>query len=206
MSSDWPPSPPEGYRLHDPDPGAYWFYDAVRIVWVPLAVVVTIAVVSLTRGFGALVATLIDFVPEEPAAIALYAVWIIGLIGLLVVIHEMLHVLAAYVLGYDVAIQVQVNTHFDWAVSTVTYGDFQSRFETALIALAPLVVFTPFAVAVLALGDDALSIAGAVLLLANTAGAAVDVRTALLMLSLPSGELLRHDGNGRRQYYTLVDS
>ena len=153
------------------------------------------------RGFADGLGLFITFVPHNPAAFALYTGWILSLVIFLVVIHESLHILAATLLGYDVALQVHVNTRLDWTVSVVTFGDFQTRLETAVIALAPLVLFTPFGIVALAFGGEGLVIAASVLLAANAAGAVLDVRTALLMLSLPSGTLVRHDDTGRQQYY-----
>lgn len=57
--------------------------------------------------------------------------------------------LAAGLLGYDVFVQIHITTLLNWRVSVITYGKFQTRLETTLITLAPLMVLTP-------LGIDAL--------------------------------------------------
>lgn len=200
-ASDWPPAPPDGFRCRD-SPAAFPLAARLLVaLWVPLSVLAVLALISAVHGAADALELFATFVPHNPAAFVLYAGWILSLVILLVVIHESLHILAAVALGYDVALQAHVNTRLDWTVSVVTFGDFQTRLETAVIALAPLVLFTPFGIAALALGGEGLVIAAGVLLAVNAAGAVVDVRTALLMLSLPPGTLVRHDDAGREQYY-----
>ena len=203
---DWPPAPPDGYRCRDPPSGLPLYARLLIALWVPFSLLAVLALIAVAHGPADSLQLLATFVPHNFAAIALYAGWILSLVILLVVIHELLHVLAATLLGYDVAMQVHASTRLDWEVSVITFGRCQTRLETAVIALAPLVIVTPFGIAALAFGGDGLVVAAAVLLAVNTAGAVIDVRTVLLMLSLPAGELLRHDGRGRRQYYTQESS
>lgn len=203
---DWPPAPPDGYKCRDPPSGLPLYVRLLVALWVPCSLLAVLALVFAVHGFANSIALFATFVPRNFAAIALYAGWILSLVVLLVVIHELLHVLAASLLGYDVAMQAHATTRLDWEVSVVTFGKYQTRLETAVIALAPLVIVTPFGIAALALGGDGFVIAAAVLLAVNSAGAVADVRTVLLMLSLPAGELVRHDGRGRRQYYTQENS
>lgn len=200
-TSDWPPDPPDGYRYRD-SPSALPL--SVRLLvglWVPFALLAVLALVFAIHGVADVLELFATFVPHNFAAIALYAGWILSLVVLLVVIHELLHILAGTLLGYDVVVQAHATTWLDWEVSVITFGRCQTRLETAVIALAPLALFTPFGIAALAFGGEGLVVAAAVLLAVNTAGAVVDVRTLLLMLSLSAGTLVRHDKEGRQQYY-----
>jgi hypothetical protein len=198
---DWPTAPPDGFRCRDSPSTLPLAARLLVALWAPLSILGVLVLVSAVHGAADALELFITFVPHNPAAFVLYAGWILSLVILLVVIHESLHMLAAVLFGYDVALQAHVNTRLDWTVSVITFGDFQTRLETAVIALAPLVLFTPFGIVALALGGEGLVIAAGVLLAVNAAGAVVDVRTALLMLSLPSGTLVRHDNTGREQYY-----
>ncbi len=200
-ASDWPPAPPDGFRYRDSPSAPPLTARLLIALWVPLSVLAVSALIFAVHGAADALELFITFVPHNPAAFALYTGWILSLVILLVVIHESLHILAAALLGYDVALQVHINTRLDWMVSVVTFGDFQTRLETAVIALAPLALFTPFGIVALAVGGEGLVIAAGVLLAVNAAGAVLDVRTVLLMLSLPSGTLVRHDDTGREQYY-----
>ncbi|WP_157078547.1 hypothetical protein [Halalkalicoccus paucihalophilus] len=47
--------------------------------------------------------------------------------------------------------QIHITTLLDWRVSGITYGKFQTRLETTLITLAPLMVLTPLGIAALIL-------------------------------------------------------
>ena len=202
---DWSPAPPDGYRRREPPSDLPLYARIIIALWVPLSILAVLAVVVAVHGLAGTLTLLSTFVPHTPTAIALYAAWIISLVILQVIIHELLHILPAVLLGYDATVQIHAASLLDWQVSVVTFGKFQTRLETTLITLAPLVLFTPFGVAALVLGGDGFTIAAGVVLLINTAGAVLDVRTALLMLSLPAGELVRCDMEGRQQYYTLVD-
>ena len=201
-ASDWPPAPPDGYRYRDSPSGLPLYARLLIALWVPGSLLLVLALIAVVHGPADSFRLFATFVPHNVAAIALYAGWVLSLVVLLVVIHELLHVLVAALFGFDTAMQAHVTTRLDWEVSVITFGKCQTRQETAVIALAPLVLVTLFGVVALALGGDGLVVAAGVLLAVNAAGAVVDVQTVLLMLSLPTGELVRHDGNGRRQYYT----
>jgi hypothetical protein len=203
---DWSPAPPDGYQCRD-SPSTLPLAARLFVgLWVPFSLLAVLALIFAVHGVADGLELFATFVPQNPVAITLYAGWVLSLVILLVVIHESLHILAAAALGYDTALQAHVNTRLDWTVSVVTFGDFQTRLETAVIALAPLVLFTPFGIVALAFGGEGLAVAAGVLLAVNAAGAVLDVRTALLMLSLPRGTLVRHDSAGREQYYAPENS
>lgn len=84
----------------------------------------------------------------------------------------------------------------DWQVSVVAFRKYQTWIDTVLIALTLLVVITPVAIVALTLGSQSPALATGSLMTVNSIGAVLDVRTLLLMLSLPSGALVRHAGDG----------
>ena len=202
---DWSPAPPDGYRRREPPSSLPLYARVILALWIPLSILAILAFIVAVDGLANTLELLTTFVPQTPSAYALYAGWIISLVLLQVIVHELLHVLPAVLLGYDVAVQAHATTRLDWEVSVITFGRCQTRLETAVIALAPLLLFTPFGIAALILGGEGFTIAAGVVLLVNTTGAVLDVRTVLLMLSLPRGELVRFDSDGHQQYYTRID-
>ena len=201
-SSDWPPAPPDGYRYRDPPSSLPRYAHVIVALWFPCSILAIVSLVTVIEGFSETLNLYFSSFPQTLLAFALYAGWVVSLAILQLVIHELLHVLAAVALDLQANVHYEVRTPVDWTVSVITFGDYQTRLQTALITLAPLLLFTPVGIAILVLGGNGVTLIVTLLLLFNTAGAVFDVRTALLMLSLPSGDLVRLDGAGRYQYYT----
>ena len=192
---DWPPAPPDGYHFHSPSPSPLSVRCLVAL-WVPVSVLAVFALIIVTRGLDS---SGIAF--PQPAGFPLYVVSVLSLALLMLVVHELLHVLAASLLGYEVSAEVGFESALNWTVAVIPYGAFQSRTDTAVIALAPLLVVTPLGIVALVFGDGAVAAAAAFLLALNSVGAVGDVGIPFDMFFLPSGALLRHDSAGREQHY-----
>ena len=193
---DWPPAPPDGYRFYTPSPLPFSVRYLVAM-WVPLSILAVLALTIVTHGLRLFGIAL----PQELAGFPLYVVSVLSLALLMLVVHELLHVLAAGLLGYEVSVEVGYETVLDWTFAVIPYGEFQSRTDTAVIALAPLLVVSPFGIAALVFVDGVVAAAGAFLLVLNSASAVGDVGSPVMVLFLPPGALLRHDREGREQYY-----
>lgn len=201
-SSDWPPAPPDGYKYRDPPSSLPRYAHVLVALWAPCSVLAIISLVLVIEGFSETITLYFSSFPQTLPVSALYVGWVISLAILQLVIHELLHVLAAVVLGFNATIDHDVRTPVDWEVHVITFGAYQTRLQTTLITLAPLLLFTPVGIAILVIGGNGVTLIVTLLLLLNTSGAVFDVRTALLMLSLPSGDLVRFDSAGRYQCYT----
>ena len=119
--------------------------------------------------------------------------------------HEALHALVGRWVGLRTKFRFQYHHPLSWSPEILTYGEFQSRGESLAISLAPLVVLTPVSVVGLVAGRPLWLVASAVVIaLGNAAGAVGDLASAWVLWNLPDGELVYHDSEGRRQYYTPV--
>lgn len=193
---DWPPAPPGGYRYYDGPSSLSLAGRLLVVLCVFLSLLAVFVLTIATHGFR-----LLGMAFPEPAEFPVYVVSVLSLGLLMLVVHELLHVLTAKLLGYEVDVDFGFETVLDWTFTVIPHGEFQSRTDTAVIALAPLLAFTPVGIAVLVFGGKAVAAAAAFLLTLNAVGAFLDIRTAVLMLSLPRGTLVRHDREGREQSY-----
>jgi hypothetical protein len=130
MSEESAPSPPDGYRRYDPEKEmGKWprsdFFDIVAILW-PIAFLILIGVSYTSAQIGRFLIILV-----------------LGIVAM--AIHEGLHVIAGWLFGLEVTGGINFK-HLSPYV--LTYGGFQSRLQTAVISMAPLVVITTFCVVV----------------------------------------------------------
>jgi hypothetical protein len=206
MASEWPPAPPEGYRLHDPEYEQPWYVTAFLYLWI---VGVFVGVLALVIGIHGLdtVARIVREVlqPDTAREWVAYIVWIVGTFGVLLVGHEALHALAGRWFGLRTSFNFQYTNPLSWQPEILTYGEFQSRGESLAITLAPLIILTTVTIVAVVVGQNLwLIAAAAVIALGNAASAVGDLASAWVLWRLPEGELIFHDSEGRRQYYTLA--
>lgn len=203
----WPPAPPEGYRKHDPEYEQPWYFTAFLFVWmVGVFVGVPVLVIGL-RGFETAVTVIQEVFlfsqMESAVEWVVYLGWAAATVGVLLIVHETLHALAGRWFGLDTEFHLEYSFPLNLTPSVVTYGNFQSRSESIVIALAPLVILTPVSIIVLAVAQQPWLIASAAwFVFGNSAGAVADLGSAWLFWHLPVGELVHHDSDGWRQYYT----
>lgn len=204
VESEWSPAPPEGYRLHDPAYDQPWYVTAVLYLWLVGVFVGVPMLVITVRGpdtAGSIVREVLQ--PDGADEWMVYIGWIVGTVAVLAVSHEALHALAGRWFGLRTQFQFEYRHPLSWSPEILTYGEFQTRGESLAISLVPLVVLTPASIAVLVVSQHLWVVASAALLvLGNSAGAIGDLASSGLFWRLPKGELIYHDGEGRRQYYT----
>jgi hypothetical protein len=202
--SEWPPAPPEGYRQHDPEYEHPWYVTGFLYVWIVSVFVGVLALVSAVHGpdtVGRIVREVLQ--PDTRREWAGYIAWLVGTFAVLLVGHEALHALAGRWFGLRTKFRFQYTHPLSWSPEILTYGEFQSRGESLAITLTPLVVLTAVSIVVLvAVQHLWLIAAAAVIALGNTASAVGDLGSAWVLWNLPAGELVFHDSEGRRQYYT----
>ena len=198
--SDWPPAPPSGYETHTPFDIFPWPARLLLYAWVPLSIGLTTLLLALIYGYQDAFTLFTTFIPPQPAALVIYGFWVLALIVPMVVIHESIHAIVAWALGFDIGLGIEVTSWLDWRWFIIPYGEFQTRVETALIAIAPVGCMAFLGAAGIALGSQAFAIASALIVLFNTAGSIGDVATVLLMWALPSGALVRHSSDGDARY------
>ena len=197
---DWPPAPPDGYRFCSPS--LPLFARILVGLWVPLSFFALVALIIVIHGPVGSLRLLGLLISQGLANYPLYVVSVLSLVALMIVVHELLHLLPTLLLGYTVNVEARrVDSWLDWRFILIPFGEFQSRFDTLVIAVAPLVLVTPVGIAALASGSAVLAGAASLLLTVNTLGAVADIETVLLMLALPPGALVRHDSAGREQNY-----
>ena len=206
MPSEWPPAPPEGYRKHDPEYDQPWYVTGLLSVWIVSVFVGVLALVTAVHGSGTIGRIVREVLqPDSAGEWGAYIVWVIGTFAVLLVGHEALHALAGRWFGLRTQFRFEYRHPLSWSPEILTYGEFQSRGESLAITLAPLVVLTAVSIVVLVAGQDLwLIAAAAVIALGNSASAVGDLGSAWVLWSLPAGELIYHDEEGRRQYYTPV--
>lgn len=208
MASEWPPAPPEGYQLHDPEYEQPWYVTAALFIWtVAVFVGVPLLVIGL-RGFETTVIVIREVFlfsqMESAGEWVVYLGWAAATVAVLLIVHEALHALAGKAVGLETEFYLEYSFPVSLTPSVVAYGDFQSRGESIIIALAPLVILTPVSILVLAVAHQSWLIASAAwFVFGNSAGAVGDLASASVLWNLPSSELVHHDSAGRRQYYTL---
>jgi hypothetical protein len=202
--SEWPPAPPEGYRKHDPEYKQPWYVTGFLYVWIVGVFVAVLALVLGVHGPETVVRIVRGVLqPDTTREWVGYIVWLIGTFAVLLVGHEALHALAGRWFGLRTSFNFQYTNPLSWQPEILTYGEFQSRGESLAIALTPLVVLTAVSVVVLVTGQDLwLITSAAIIALGNSASAVGDIASAWALWNLPEGELIYHDSDGRRQYYT----
>jgi hypothetical protein len=206
MDSEWPPAPPEGYRKHDPEYGQPWYITVFLYGWIVGVFVGVLALVSAVHGPGTIVRIVREVLqPDTAREWGGYIGWVVGTFAVLLVGHEALHALVGRWFGLRTQFRFQYYHPLSWSPEILTYGEFQSRGQSLVIALAPLVVLTVVGVVVLVVGQPLWLVASAaVIALGNAAGAVGDLASAWVLWNLPDGELVYHNSEGRQQYYTPV--
>jgi hypothetical protein len=204
MASEWPPTPPEDYRKHDPEYGQPWYVTVFLYVWIVSVFVGVLALVRGVHGPDTVVRIVREVLqPDTAREWAGYIGWLVGTVAVLLVGHEALHALAGRWFGLRIQFQFEYRHPFRWSPEILTYGEFQSRGESVAITLAPLVILTAVSIVVLVVGQELWLIASAAIIaLGNTASAASDLASVWVLWHLPDGELIYHDSSGQRQYYT----
>jgi hypothetical protein len=205
MDSEWPPAAPEGYRRHDPEYVQPWYVTAGLTVWVVGVLVTVPTLVIEVHGFESAVAIIREVFLFQIGSgeLVLYVGWVGATLAILFGGHEALHALAGRWFGLEAEFHLDYSFPLDVTPSVVTHGEFQSRGESIAITLAPLVVLTPVSIVVLAVADQPWVIASAAwVAVGNSVGAAADLASAWVLWNLPAGELVHHDSDGWRQYYT----
>jgi hypothetical protein len=207
MAPEWPPAPPDGYQKHDPEYGQSWLVTVILFCWlIGVLVAIPALVVSVHDPDTAVRIVREVLQPDTADEWTAYIVWLIGTFAVLLVGHEALHALAGRWFGLRTAFQFEYHHPLSWSPEIVTYGRFQSRGELFAIALAPLVLLTPVSIVALVWSQHLWIIASAtVLALGNSAGAVGDLASVWTFWDLPDGELIYHDSEGRRQYYTPMN-
>ncbi|EMA47816.1 DUF3267 domain-containing protein [Halococcus salifodinae] len=203
---EWPPTPPEGYRFHDLEYNQPWYITAVLYLWLVGVFVGVPALVIGVHGPGSIGRIIREVLqPDTAREWGTYFGWIVGTFGVLLVGHEALHALAGRWFGLRTKVRIQYDHPLSWSPEILTYGEFQSRGESLAITLTPLVGLTAASIVVLVAGQHLWLIASAaVIALGNSASAIGDLGSAAVLWHLPDGELVYHDEDGRRQYYTPV--
>lgn len=205
--TEWAPDPPEGYDLHDPILVQPWYVTALLGLWavgafvgVPLLVVVLKGLNTTLRVYSEVL------LPTTFGAVIVYFAWIaVTLLGM-ACLHEGVHGVIARALNYKTEFSAEKYLVGGWAPQVVTYGRFESRFESAVITLAPLLIITPVSIATIVIANDSWVIAtAAYVTLGNIAGSVVDIGAVWLLTQLPSGTLLYNNQVGQSQYYTPIN-
>jgi hypothetical protein len=181
------PAPPDGYRRYSPeDELGRWFrsdfFDIAAVFW-PIALIILMGVSYASAQIGRLL-----------------SVFVLGVVAM--AMHEGLHVLAGRLFGLKVTVGVNFKRLNPYVL---TYGGFQSRLQTAVISMAPLVVISTFCVAVifaLALLDRPL-IDVAIFGLINIVLSYYDLLDLRFTMSLPEGTKEYHRQGHDVAYYVL---
>jgi hypothetical protein len=202
MASEWPPAPPEGYRLDDPEYEQPWYVTLFLLGWLVGAYVGTPTLVIGVHGLDVVAGISREVIPQDGWEWMIYIGEVLTVIAIFAVAHESLHALAGRWLGLRTKFAFEYRNPLSWSPQVLTYGGFQSSRESLVISLVPLVVLTPVSIVVLVVGQQFWVIAAAALVtLANSAGSIGDLASAALFWHLPDGELIYHDREERRQYY-----
>lgn len=205
-ASEWSPTPPDGYRHHDPGYEQPWYVTKLVLIWI-LSVVVGVPVLIIAvHGVDTALGVIRAFSHENLNEWLIDLVWIGTTIGITACLHELIHAFAGYWFGLGCKFGLRYEGLLTAGPEVLTYGGFQSIRESVAIALLPLIFLTPASLSILIVGQNAWMIATAmVVAFTNSIGAIGDIGSALLFCHLPTGELIYHDSEGRRQYYTPVN-
>jgi hypothetical protein len=181
------PAPLDGYRRYDPgeEMGEWFrsdFFDIAAVLW-PVAFLILMGVSYASAQIG-----------------RLPIIFVLGVVAM--AIHEGLHVLAGWLFGLEVTAGINFKRLNPYVL---TYGGFQSRLQTAVISMAPLVVISAFCVVVLfalALLDRPL-IDVAIFGLINIVLSYYDLLDLRFTMSLPEGTKEYHRREHDVAYYVL---
>ncbi|WP_435179928.1 DUF3267 domain-containing protein [Halorussus sp. AFM4] len=180
-----PPEPPEGYRE-----SRQFSYPGL---WLSLGSLVLFG--AAVVGFGELMTVLRGGASVEytvgPAGIGVVAILSVATI----VVHELVHGLVYRLLGYRVRYGVALNMGAAYAAA---FGQFQTRRDNLVVALAPLVAFTVVLTPLLA-GPLPVALAAFLVLVVNTSGAIGDLYLSWRLLRMPEDALL-YDVDIRHSY------
>lgn len=186
METPDPPEPPEGYR----EPVTFEYPGLL------LTVGSLVLLVAAVFGFGRLMSALRSETTLEfavgPAGIAVVAVLSVGTI----VVHELVHGLVYRLLGYRVQYGLALNMGAAYAAA---FGQFQTRRDNIVVALAPLAVFTAVLTPLLAAGSLSVALAAFLVLVVNTSGAIGDLYITWRLLRMPE-ETVMYDIDARHSY------
>lgn len=179
------PAPPDGYRRYDPEEemGRWFqsdFFDIAAVLW-PIALLILMGVSYSSAQIGRLLILLVS-----------------GIIAM--AIHEGLHVLTGWLYGLDVTGGINVKRLSPYVL---TYGGFQSRLQTAVILMAPLMVISVFCLIVVfalaSLGRPSIDVA--IFGLINIVLAYYDLLDLRFTMSLPEGTKEYHRQGHDVAYY-----
>lgn len=181
-----PPEPPEGYR----EPVTFEYPGLL------LTVGSLVLFVAAVFGFGRLMSVLRSETTLEftvgPAGIAVVAVLSVGTI----VVHELVHGLVYRLLSYRVQYGLALNMGAAYAAA---FGQFQTRGDNIIVALAPLAVFTVVLTPLLAVESLSVALAAFLVLVVNTSGAIGDLYISWRLFRMPE-ETLMYDIDARHSY------
>ncbi|WP_276300296.1 DUF3267 domain-containing protein [Halorussus lipolyticus] len=181
-----PPDPPEGYR----EPVTFE-YPGLALSVGSLALFVA-AVFVFGRVMSALrPGATLEFT-VGPRGIAVVGVLSVGT----VVVHEVVHGLVYRLLGYRVRYGIAWNMGAAYAAA---FGQFQTRRDNLVVALAPLAVFTAVLTPLLAVEPFSVALAAFLVLVVNTSGAIGDLYISWRLLRMPEGTLM-YDLDARHSY------
>ena len=125
---------------------------------------------------------------ESWNGLVIYIGWVLGIIAIVIVVHESVHALIGRWVGLQTKFTFEYSNPLNWSAQALTYSGFQSSRESLVISLAPLVVLTPVSIVVLMVSQHFWVIAVAALVtLVNAAGSVGDLVSACLLLHLPDG-------------------
>lgn len=195
-----PPAPPDGYR--PPEPFGY----PMGVLFVVVAAVL----VAAAGAFGALLWTLQgpavvhEFVVVASSADAIavtvdaarLGVVLLGAIAVVTAVHELVHGAAYRLLGYDVTYGTALHLG---AFYVAAFDQFQTRRDSLLVALAPLVALTLALAPLLAAPAPRIAAAAYVGIVFNAAGSAGDLYLAWRLRRDPPGTLY-YDADSRRSW------
>lgn len=180
-----PPETPDGYR----DPVEFRYPP----LWLAVGSFVLFFVAAV--GFGWLMGTLRnELVFEVTLGLTGMATVVVAL-GATFGIHELVHGLVYRLLGYRVSYGVAINIG---ALYAAAFGQFQTRRDNILCAMAPLVVFTVVLTPLL-VGPLSVALLAFFVLVVNTSGAIGDLYITWRLLRMPPGTLL-YDVDARHSY------
>lgn len=205
--TDWAPDPPEGYDQYDPLFVQPWYVTVLLGLWAVGAVVGVPLLVVVIKGLDTTLTVYKEvLLPTSFVGIVIYFGWIAATLIAMLGLHELVHAVTARALGYKTEFSIEKYLIGGWTPQVITYGRFESRFESIVVTLAPLLVITPVSIGTLVVADSSWAIAtAAYVTLGNLAGSVADLATVWLVTQLPSGAFLYHDRAGRSQYYTPIE-
>ncbi|EMA05555.1 Putative zincin peptidase [Haloarcula vallismortis] len=129
-------------------------------------------------------------------ASGLVAVACVGAIGIVTVLHELVHGLVYRWYGYRVSYGVAPQLGAFYAA---TFHQFQARNHNLIVGIAPVVALNAVLLPVLFVPSPLVAFAAFVALLFNTAGAAGDLYLVAMLLRTPAGSLM-YDSDIRHSY------